>query len=152
MHWTQVAYIMALCAALYGGGAPLKVVTVMVGNLVVTLAFSGTPLAVGVIDLLCAAMLIGNNMRANIVAVLFAMMVPVYVAGLKTSTTYTIVDVLAYLQLGVIWRVDSGLRNARRLVSRYGSRPFSSVVQRGHAERSVAMVSQKDKRLTCGKR
>lgn len=152
MHWTQVAYIAALCAALYGGGAPVKVVAVMIGNLAATLTLSGTPMVVGTIDLLCAIVLIGNNMRANIVAVLFALMIPVYVAGLKTSTTYTIVDVLAYLQLGVIGRVDSGLRNARRFIGRFNSGSGVSVAQGGHTERGVAMVSRKDKRLTNGDR
>ena len=152
MHWTQVVYMLALCAALYGGGAPVRVAAVMLCNLAFTFTVAAEPIAVGVVDIACAVALIGHNMRANIVALLFALMIPVYVAGLKTSTTYTIVDAIAFLQIGVIWRVDSGIRNARRFIGRLVSCFVRPMVQGGDTKRNLALVSRKDKGMNHGGR
>jgi hypothetical protein len=102
----------------------------MVCNLAFSMKFGGAYLWVGVADLVCAAFLIGISTRAYVVSGLFALMVPIYVAATyfqwTTGTTYTIIDLIAYAQCGVLGRVDGGLGYLRSVI---GGR-FNSPVPR----------------------
>jgi len=118
----QVIIVCLMAAAFFGGRPPLRVMAVMVCNLLFSMHYGDSFLWVGIADVVSAALLLGASMRANIVAGLFAAMVPVYVAatyfGWNVGTTYTIIDLLAYAQLGVIGNVDGGVGYIRRFVAR----------------------------------
>ncbi len=68
-----------------------------------------------IFDLVCAAALMGRGVRADFVALLFAMMVPIYglaiVFGWKVGTTYAIIEILSYLQIAIIGGVGRGYIN-----------------------------------------
>lgn len=113
MHWTQALYLGLLCAALassWRGDWSARIAAVMLCNVTATMALASSPLAVGVADAASAAALINGNRRAQIVATLFSVMIVFYVSawgfGWENSTTYTIIDLIAYAQLGVIGGLD----------------------------------------------
>lgn len=131
MHWTQALYIGLLCVALAASWRQpwsALIAAVMVGNLAATMAISGAIigpaqfLAVGIADMVCAAFLIRGNMRARVIATLFSVMIPVYVSARffhwHDATTYTIIDIIAYAQLGVIGGLGGGLRSFCRAIGR----------------------------------
>ena len=111
-----------LLAAFLSGRPHWRIVAVMACNFLFSMQFGGNFLTVGVADVVSAAFLLGISARANVVAGLFALMVPVYVAGTyfqwNISTTYTIIDLIAYMQCGVIGRVDGGMGFIRRSFNR----------------------------------
>lgn len=135
MHWTQLAYIAALLLALGIGRPGYLVASVMVGNLLATITLAPSPLAIGVADIVCAGILLTGGVKAHIVAYIFAAMVPVYVAAAmlhwQNSTTYAIIDALAYLQLAVIGGVGGGYVNRRWPDSRRGN-PAGHFASAGH--------------------
>lgn len=104
MDWSQVAYISALTAALLWGKPSRLVILVMTGNLVATVAQADSYTAVGVTDLVSCAIFLSH--RDYALALLFAVMVPVYVVGdafaLSHTAVYGVVDFLAYIQLVVV--------------------------------------------------
>lgn len=132
MDWSQWAYLCILAAAIVGGWGQHRLIAVMVLNLGATVT-ADSLWTVATADILCAVVLIGHGWRANVVAGLFVAMIPVYLAGTafqwQPATTYAIIDVLAYLQCGVVGRVDRG---GARLVG-WGRRAVSAV--RGGAGR-----------------
>ncbi len=114
MHWTQLAYLACLCAAILAGRPRLLVVAVMAGNFVLTAFLAESPLDVALADIAAAVILIGPDKRQNIVAAIYCLMVPVYVIAdafsLSRAITFTIIDCMALVQLAVIGHVDGGLR------------------------------------------
>lgn len=128
MHWTQAAYICLLLVAIAASwrlhGSAI-IAAVMLGNLGATMAMAHDPVAVGVADAASAALLLIGPTRARIVAMLFSVMIPVYVSALvftwPNSTTYAIIDLIALVQLGVIGGVDRGLGRAARAAGRRGN-------------------------------
>lgn len=128
MHWTQALYIGLLCIALWSSWyhrAPPLAGLVMIGNLAATLALAADPVMVGLADAVCASILLYGNLRAKVVAMLFSVMCLIYVSAWAFSwpaaTTYTIIDLIAYVQLGVIGGVDRGLGRACRAFARRGN-------------------------------
>lgn len=121
----QILYLALLGAALFGGRPRLRVWAAMLINLALTMAFAShdSIIFVAAIDLFCASLLIGKVVRYNIVAMLFASMPPIYAVGetlgWNQSTTYAIVDIIAYLQCLVIGRFDYGINH---MVRHYNSR------------------------------
>ena len=151
MHWTQAIYILALLVAL-SCWRPSKIVWLsMLANLSATM-FIAQYLhiaMVGIIDLSCAAVLIGRDARRNIVAMLFALMPPLYIAtsyyGFSHATTYAIVDIIAYVQCMVIGRFDVGIK---RLYSNFVRRPYSlgrPLASGHHTSISLHVAEEKDK-------
>lgn len=148
MHWTQALYLGLLWAALvssWRGEWSARIAAVMLCNLAATVALASSPLAVGVADAASAAALISGNRRAQIVATLFSVMICVYVSawafGWENSTTYTIIDLIAYAQLGVVGGLDRGIRRCGRAVARRWPVPADPETTRGHATVGVARVS-----------
>lgn len=148
MHWTQALYLGLLCAALaasWHSKWSALIALVMLCNLAATMELASTPLAVWVADAASAAALIGGNRRAQIVATLFSVMICVYVSawafGWENSTTYTIIDMIAYAQLGVVGGLDLGIRRCGRAVARRWPVPADHETTRGHASVGVARVS-----------
>lgn len=153
MHWTQAVYIGLLLLALASSWRQpwsALIAAVMVGNLVatMTLAVPGTGplqfLFVGFADAVCATLLMRGNRRAMKVATLFSVMIPVYVSGWWFSwpdaITYTIIDLVAYVQLGVIGGLDSGIWHRGRAAARRWRLPDDPAPQGGHAAIGVARV------------
>lgn len=143
------AVILALCA----GNAPLRVWLAMLLNLAATITFAADPYIVAAFDLICAIVLIGAGARAHVVAALFAAMVPFYIVGQfahwPPSTTYGIVEVVAYLQIAVIGNVDGGIYRAYRRSVNFGrnrlGRAVYTVEIRSEAQQFAGMVSGEGK-------
>ncbi len=150
MHWTQALYLGLLLWALAAGRDwSVRIAAVMLCNVVATMALASSPLAVGVADAASAAVLIGGNRRAQVVATLFSVMVLIYVSAWafrwENSTTYTIIDLLAYAQLGVIGGLDGWIRRRGRASARRWPVPADPETQGGHAIVGVARVSAQSK-------
>lgn len=165
MHWTQGLYLILLIAALWHGKAGPRLTLAMLGNVAATMALASDPVTVGVADTVAAAVLIGGNAKARIVATLFSVMLPVYVSAhvfsWSSATTYAIIDLLAFVQLGVICGASGGIR--RGLWRGFGAgnprgaasgRPALLAAFRGnpetkagHADCGVAGISAAARRL-----
>ena len=120
MHWTQIIYLGLL---LIGSGAAITkdrwlLVVVLWMNFSGTIALHDAPVAVGVLDIVCASMLVGfGGRRDHIVASLFILMILLYQFEVQLGRVmlYTVVDVMAYAQIIVMGGGGFGelLRNAR---------------------------------------
>lgn len=121
----QTIFAAALLLAIVLGKPSLTLGAVMLANLAGTMVLHGNPLAVGVLDLVCAAILIGRGNREIAVAALFVLMVPVYIAGKANgwspATTYAIVEAIAYIQVGVMGNVGGGMARGIGAVRRWGA-------------------------------
>lgn len=150
MHWTQALYIvllgLALCAS-WRQRWPALIAAVMVGNLVVTMALASDPIAVGVADAVSAAILLIGNARAWAVAMLFSVMIVVYVSATwllwPNAATYAIIDLIAYLQLGIVGGMDRGIGRICRSAARRWRGIADPAPQGGHAAFGVAPVLAK---------
>lgn len=148
----QALFIGSMGAAFLFGRPHWLIVAGMVLDLAATLAFAGDYMTVGAVDLMVALALIGAGRRGQIVALLFAMMQPIYVLGFAfnwpTDATYAIVELLAYAQLAVIGKLDVGISAIRRrlapavwnLVGRNNPGPAVKTTG-GHAVTGVARIS-----------
>jgi hypothetical protein len=139
MDWSQWLYL-GLLALAFSTGRPRRVIVgAMTFNLVATVLLAHDPVSVVVADLLTAGLLIGEGRRANIVALFFVAMQPVYVAGhylgLNYSVIYALIDVLAYAQLCVIGGWDVGLRRLYRSRSGRHRRADSPTISWDHVSR-----------------
>ena len=107
-----IAYITALAGA-SAIGRDWRIIAAMWANLGLTLTYAGQDMfAVAIADLICAVWLSQYGGRERVIGALFAAMVPVYLVGgllaWGDDTTYGVVEVVAYLQCGVLARVDRG--------------------------------------------
>jgi len=148
--------ITGFAIAVYTGRPPRLIIAVMVSNFAATWYLAADPLAVGVADAASAAVLLWSpNVRNRVIATLFSVMIIVYVSdwlwAVPNFATYTIIDCIAFLQLGVIGGLDGGIRRwiARRRAA--GDRPFAFArpvvyirrdAQGGGAMDSAPMVSE----------
>ena len=159
MHWTQIAYALILCTALasafWRGQNSWLLMAVMSVNFVATYELSDSFVDVSIVDLMCAACLLGRSQVASMVALLFALMVallfalmvPVYLAAWalqwQNSTTYAIVDVLAYLQCALIGGIGGGFVNRYSdFIDRLGYN-LGIVQIRVHAENYISSTFRK---------
>ena len=145
MHWTQALYVGLLVLACYTGKPRPAIMVAMWGDLIATMVLASSPIAVGVADAAAMAVLMMAGRRGLVVAMLFSVMIPVYVAAAwlawPNEATYAIIDLIAYLQLGVIGGLDRGLRIAfRAFVGRNHGR-FRAAKNGGNAGLGVARVS-----------
>jgi len=156
MEFWQALFIGLLILAIWTGKPGRLIVCLMLANFAATAVLWDQPLTLGLFDLCCAVVLLGAMMhdkRACVVAGLFALMMPVYVAAhfweWPASTTYAIIDLLAYPQLAVIGRWDRGLgiglRAARRVASRRAGNPYSALVARSDPFDDLARDCRKDR-------
>lgn len=148
----QAIFVAAMGVAFLTGRPHIMVVFGMSLDLAATMAFAGDYMTVGAVDLLVALSFIALGRRPQIVALLFAMMAPVYVLGFAfnwpPSATYAIVELLAYAQLAVIGKLDVGISAIRRrlapavwnLVGRNNPGPAVKTTG-GHAVTGVARIS-----------
>lgn len=148
----QALFIVTMGAAFLFGRPHLLIVAGMVLDLAATMAFAGNYMTVGAVDLLVAVALLAAGRRGQIVALLFAMMAPIYVLGLvfkwPTDATYAIVEILAYAQLAVIGKLDVGISRIRRYLAslnratgRRGNLGLHPEKNGGHAINGVARIS-----------
>lgn len=133
MDWSQVLYAGLLALALIAGRPPLIIAAALVFDFAATMTLAADPVSVAIVDLIAILMLIGRGARANIIAGLFVIMQPLYIAAhnqwLSHAAAYSIVDLIAYVQLGVAGGMDRGIltytRNLLRLFT--GSSDFASL-------------------------
>lgn len=148
----QALFIGSMGAAFLFGRPHWLIVAGMVLDLTATLAFAGDYMTVGAVDLMVALALIAAARRGQIVALLFAMMQPIYVLGFAfnwpTDATYAVVELLAYAQLAVIGKLDVGISSIRRRLAAaarsIGRRPdLVPDLEKagGHAVSGVARIS-----------
>jgi len=150
MHWTQALYIGLLCVALacsWRQPWSALIAAVMVGNLVATMTLAPDPIAVGIADAVSAAILLLGNTRARTVAMLFSVMIPVYVSAdwllWPNYATYAIIDLIAYLQLGIVGGLDRGIGRICRAAARRWRGLADPASQGGHAAFGVAPILAK---------
>lgn len=141
MDWSQALYLLILGAALYTGRPGVVVGAAMGGNLAGTMAFSGDPMAVAVVDMASVALLIGRGWRANIAAALFVAMQPVYIIGhhlgLQNWAIYALIDVMAYCQCAIIGGWDGGVGRLGRFIHRRLNRRVYPLALRGAARQNM---------------
>ena len=147
MDWSQGLYAAVLAiAALKAGKDYWLLSAVMIGNFVATMLASESPVSVAIIDLTSAGLLINEGRRANILAFVFLAMQPIYVAGhylgLKSGAIYTLIDLLAYVQLFVFggWNVGISRRNRGSHGHSHSVHPAS--ISGRHSENGLARVHQ----------
>lgn len=139
MDWTQWAFIAALGAALAFGRPGWIIAAVMAGNVAATILWGASPMTVAVVDAVCGAVLIFGGKRSKAVALLFAAMVIWAVLargfGFPNSTTYAIVDLLAYGQLVIIGGAGFGMGRryctSRSTVDRRGPHHLGGMARGG---------------------
>ena len=145
----QIIIAAMLVTSIACGRPHWRVAAVMVCNIAFSMRFGSDYLLVGVADLVCAALLIGISTRAYIVAGLFALMVPVYVAATyyqwTTGTTYAIIDLIAYAQFGVLGRVDGGVGYVRGVIDRRWDSSVPRYLAGGRGSSPVGMDSYKNR-------
>jgi len=155
MAWT-VAYITLLAIALVLGKPTSRVWVVMIANLIGTIVLHDNFLSVGILDLICVVFLLGHDRTQNTLALLFVLMLPVYVAGKyfgwEKSTTYAIVDLLAYIQLWVIGRACFGLSSFNRPPRGRRNLGIHFASTRRNAGHDPAMVPRSWQEINNGKR
>jgi len=124
MHWTQAVYLGLLVAAIAYGRPPRLIIAVMVGNFAATWYLAADPLAVGIVDAASAGVLLHlRTVQSWFIVTLFSVMIIVYVSGwlwaVPNFATYTIIDLIALLQLGAIGGLGGGISRwfARRRAS-----------------------------------
>lgn len=120
----QAALVVSMGLAFIIGRPRASIIFVMCLNLGATMIFAANYPTIMVLDVTCAAILMGRGARADFVALLFALMVPFYVpaiiGGWEVGTTYAIIEAFSYLQLAIIGGAGSGY------VSRYFGRDYLS--------------------------
>jgi hypothetical protein len=149
MDLSQIAFLSALALACWFGRREPMIGLVVALNCFATIASAGSPLTVAIADLLAIAVLMVGNARSKVVAAFFVAMVPLYPIGLwfdlPKSTIYTIVDVLAYLQLVVVGRGDNGIGRGLRRAYRLLDRSRVPVGIRASAPASSRLASTPDR-------
>jgi hypothetical protein len=137
LDWSQWLYVVLLASALLVGRPRALVAIAMVGNFAGTVAFSGDFIAVGICDAASIAILMAAGRMGMILAALFVLMIPAYLAGyafaLPPHATYAIVDLIAFLQLAVICGLGGGTYRRIRLGIRRGFGGGVSMAQGGSA-------------------
>ena len=151
--WAAI-YLTMLFAAVGFGRPPRMLIAVMAANFALGMIVRDSVTSVAVVDLACAALLLGISSRAYVVAGLFALMVPFYVAGnyfqWQNSTTYTIIDLIAYTQCGVIGRVDGGISGLYRRINsshrNWGSAPnyLGGRAKAGRGSQNLGLASKQN--------
>ena len=150
MDWSQALYIGLLASALIVGKPGWQITGVMLFDLAGTMAFSADPIKVAVVDLSAMAWLFGERrLPATIIAALFGAMVAVEgLAGifkLQNAATYTIVDLLAYGQLGVIGGAGRGMGRFVRSIARCRRRHGIAMAFRDHPGGGLARDQAQDR-------
>lgn len=150
MDWSQLLFAAALAVACYAGRGDWRIVGCMVANFLATVTLAAWPLAVACADLACVVVLVMGSIRARVVAAFFVVMAAIYpiasAMGLGNAATYTIVDVLAFLQLMAVGHGDDGIGFVRRHLDRLRHRRGFSVVGGAKAAPSLVMASSQDRR------
>jgi len=141
MDWSQLLFFALIFAATLTGDK--RIAAVMWMNFTATVALAGNPVTVAGADALAAALLLSCGRRGQIVAAVYAIMIPIYPfaawAGLPSYATYTIIDLLAFIQLAAMGGWDRGVGIARRFVSGRSSVILGSVEARDNASGGVGL-------------
>lgn len=118
--WQTILAVGIVAAGLTG--RQWLVVLVVAGNFIATMELAGNPINVAIADSIAATILLFTGRRGQIVAAIYAVMIPLYpilsASGFANSTIYAIIDGLAIAQLVVAGRWDVGIGRALRLVHR----------------------------------
>lgn len=132
MDWSQYIYLVLL---LGGSGVAYFhdskfIVAVMWVNFIATMELSGNPLMVAVADIACAIAILSilRTKAAWTIAAIFGVMALIYPTSIiiGAAATYTIVDVLAYVQILAMGSTGFG-NGIRFLRDRYRSVSNSSI-------------------------
>lgn len=119
MSLPEALLFFTLCSAALIGGASRRIMAVMTANFAFGVVFHNELRLVAISDLVAASFLIGTA-RERVVAGIFAIMAPVYLAGelfhWSTNATFSVVEFLGYVQAGVIGGVDNGIHRASRYI------------------------------------
>lgn len=152
MDWAQYLYLVFLAIGCGAGVCVRRWVTatVMAINCGLTIYLSPDQLSIGITDILCATILIGfiGGVRANSIALLFAIMTPIYTLGLPPMVSFTIVDVLAYSQIIIMG--GGGFGTLARImhsntIGRLRSLNIPSFSGKAYPKRHVEMHFESDK-------
>lgn len=103
--WTTVYVVVAMGACIVGRPS-VWVPIALTFNLLFCVAVGGAYLPVAAVDLLCACILLGRGRRESLVGLIYCAMVPISILAKlfswPLSTTYAIIEALAYIQCFVI--------------------------------------------------
>jgi hypothetical protein len=152
----QTIYAVAFMVAFVLGRPERWVVAVMAVNFLGSSALGADLLLVGILDLICVTVLIGQSREGNIVAALYVLMLPIYVAashfGWGNGTTGGIVEAIGYVQILVATNVLGGLggRNRpadRRRLGSVGHLAGGEVVARQFAAQGVARDPARNRQI-----
>jgi hypothetical protein len=148
MDWSQLLFLALLLAATLTGSR--LIAGVMWLNFAATVVLASSPITVAGADALAAALLLFCGKRGQIIAAIYAVMIPIYPvavwAGLPNAATYTIVDLLAFIQLAALGGWDHGIGGGCRFVFRGRSVILDPVETRHHASHGLAISSAKGER------
>jgi len=155
VDWSQYIYLILL---LIGSGVAYAhdsrfIILVMWANFIATMELSGGPLAVAFVDLSCAyaiLMVVNNkNKPAMTIVAIFCVMAPIYQLAeiIGVTATYTIVDILAYVQIFAMGSTGfgNGIRAIRDRYRRLSS-PSVSLQKRLDAKGDTPVALDKDSR------
>lgn len=149
MSFWQIIIMGMLVTATWTGRPGYLLTLAMFGNVIATMAFAGNLSAVAVADVLAAAILVFQGRREVMIAILFLVMLPIYLGvhllSLPNPIAYVAVDALAYMQIAIMGRWDDGLD---RLVRHWCRRSHSALprVPSGRvASRYHRVSSQEDR-------
>lgn len=121
MDWSQQILAVGIVAAGLTGRLWL-VIFVVAGNFLATMELAANPINVAIADSIAASILLFLGKRGQIVAAIYALMIPIYpllaAIGFPHSAIYGIIDVLAFAQLLVAGRWDNGIGRALRAIHR----------------------------------
>lgn len=121
MDWSQEILAVGIVTAGLTGRYWL-IVGIITANFLATMELADNPINVAIADSIAAAILLFAGKRGQIVAAIYAVMIPLYpilsASGFANSTIYAIIDGLAIAQLVVAGRWDVGIGRALRLVHR----------------------------------
>jgi hypothetical protein len=142
----QTLYAVTFLVLFVLGRPERWVAAVMAVNFIGSSLLGHNYLAVGILDLFCIAVLIGQSREANIVSALYVAMLPVYVAASalewSPGTTGILIDLLGYAQLVVMSNVLGGMggrvRDPGRWVTGPARHPRGARVAPGYPAQVVA--------------
>lgn len=120
MSFWQIVYLCVIggasvSALAFRARESALLVAVLWFNFIATMFFAHDFRSVAILDIACAAVLAFGNVRAQSVAFIFTLMIPVYFLAFygewTNATTYAIIDVMAYCQCAILgWPWNSGTR------------------------------------------
>ena len=112
--WQTIIAVLIVIAGLTG--RQWNIVSIVALNFMATMLLAANPVNVAIGDAIAASLLLFMGRRGQVVAAIYAVMIPIYpamsAAGFPNYTTYAIIDVLAIGQILIAGRWDVGIGRA----------------------------------------